>query len=202
MKQKLNQRSTTRRQDIFQYMFPEHYDYKLEPAFTFLQLQEPDFEPRYHRDYLVARKETRGGHPYYFPEGWYRHALKVVDKYPCDQVWLGMNNSRGEWAVTYHGTKSDAVRGIKDKGLLHSLVSKDTMKDEAKLQNPSIPDVKGLYVATHCEGGASDYTTPFKVQDSTDKTKNYRVVFQCGVQPGKFTVHKSPVTAGMAWRVS
>jgi hypothetical protein len=155
-------------------MFPEHYDYKLEPALAFLQLQESDFEPLYDRDYPVARKETRGGHPYYFPEGWYRHALKVVDKYPGDQVWLGMNNSRDEWAVAYHGTKSDAVRGIKDKG---------------------------LYVATHCERGASNYTIPFTVKDSTGKIKNYRVVFQCRVQPGKFTVHKSLVTAGMAWRV-
>ncbi len=56
-------------------------------------------------------------------------------------------------------------------------------------------------MATHCEGGASNYTKPFTVQDSTGKTKNYRVVFQCRVQPGKFTEHKSPVTVGMAWRV-
>ncbi len=48
------------------------------------------------------------------------------------------------------------------------------MKDETKLQNPSIPDVKGLYVTIQCEGGASNYTTPFTVKDSTDKIKTYQ----------------------------
>ncbi|CAF5021155.1 unnamed protein product, partial [Rotaria sp. Silwood1] len=145
--------------------------------------------------------ETRGGLPYYFPQGWYRHALKVIDKYPDDKAWLGMNNGPGEWAVAYHGTKADAVKDIKNKGLLHELVRVDLMKDEAKLQNPSIPDVKGLYVATHCERGAARYTHLFAVKDDSGETKNYRVVFQCRVQPGKFTVHSSPVNDGMAWRV-
>ncbi|CAF3800549.1 unnamed protein product [Rotaria sp. Silwood1] len=150
---------------------------------------------------LVEVEETRGGLPYYFPQGWYRHALKVIDKYPDDKAWLGMNNGPGEWAVAYHGTKADAVKDIKNKGLLHELVRVDLMKDEAKLQNPSIPDVKGLYVATHCERGAARYTHLFAVKDDSGETKNYRVVFQCRVQPGKFTVHSSPVNDGMAWRV-
>jgi hypothetical protein len=201
LKQELNHISPSQRQDIFQYLFPEHYDYKLEPALAFLQLQESDFEPRYNRDYPHAKVETRGGYPYYFPQGWYRHALKVIDKYPGDQVWLGMDNSPGEWAVAYHGTKSRGARGIVDQGLLHSFVSEDVCKNDAMQQYPWIPDVKGLYVATHCEGGASGYATSFKVKDSTGATKAYKVVFQCRVEPGKFTEHKSPVKVGMAWRV-
>jgi hypothetical protein len=201
LKQELNHISTSERQDIFQYLFPEHYDYKLEPALAFLQLQESDFEPRYNRDYPHAKVETRGGYPYYFPQGWYRHALKVTDKYQDGQVWLGMNNSPGEWAVAYHGTKSRGARGIVDQGLLHSFGSEDFCKNDAMKQYPWIPDVKGLYVATHCQGGASRYTESFKVKDSTGANRDYEVVFQCRVEPGKFTEHKRPVKVGMAWRV-
>jgi hypothetical protein len=201
LKQQLNKIPVQQRQDVFKYLFPEQYDYKLGPALSFLQLRLSDFDPRFNRDYPTAQEEKRGGLPYYFPQGWYRHALKVVDKYPGDQQWLGMNNAPGEWAVAYHGTKSPGVRGIVDKGLLHSFVTADAYKNEAKQQNPSIPDVKGLYVATHCEMGASGYTQPFAVTDSTGVTKQYRVVFQCRVQPGKFTTHTGPVQTGMAWRV-
>ncbi|CAF1046677.1 unnamed protein product [Rotaria sordida] len=201
LKQQLNKISIAQRPDIFQYLFPEEYDYKLEPALAFLQLQQSDFEVKYNRYYSHADEEIRGGYPYHFPQGWHRHALKVDDKYPNDKAWLGMNNSPGEWAVAYHGTISKAVKGIKDKGLLHSFVTTDAMKDEAKQQNPSIPDVKGLYVATHCEGGAANYTMPFEIKDNSGTSKDYRVVFQCRVQPGKFTVHASPVKVGRAWRV-
>jgi hypothetical protein len=103
----------------------------------------------------------------------YRHALKVIDKYPKDKVWLGMQDLPGEWAVAYHGTNSSAVRGIADGGLLRRFVTNDVCKKDAKKKYPSIPDVKGLYVATHCEGGASTYTEPFKEKDSTGATKNY-----------------------------
>ena len=67
-------------------------------------------------------------------------------------------------------------------------------------QNPRIP-VKGLYVATHCEGGASLYSSPFTVKDSTSTTAKYKVVFQCRVRPGSFPEDKKPVGVGMAWRV-
>ncbi|CAF0970132.1 unnamed protein product [Rotaria sordida] len=201
VKEKLNKISIVKRPDILKYLIPENYDYRIEPALALLQLQQSDFEPRYNRDYPYANEETRGGLPYYFPQGWYRHALKVIDKYPDDKAWLGMNNGPGEWAVAYHGTKASAVKGIKNEGLLHSLVSSDVMKLEAKQQNPSIPDVKGLYVAIHCERGAADYTKSFKIKDDSGTSKDYGVVFQCRVQPGKFTVHPSPVRVGMAWRV-
>jgi len=52
---------------------------------------------------------------------------------------------------------------------------------------------KGLYLATHCEGGASDFAKYFTVKDSICAIKRYQVVFQCRVQPEKFTEHKSSV---------
>ncbi|UJR18751.1 hypothetical protein I4U23_005657 [Adineta vaga] len=198
----LNDLSSKKRQDIFQYLFREHYTYKWQPVLSFLQLQQLDLDPRFNRDYPTAQQEQRGGRPYYFPQGWYRHALKVDNKYPEDKVWLGMNNSPGEWCVAYHGTKSGVVKNIATAGLKHQFVTADACKDEAKAQRPSIPDVKGLYVAAHCEGGASGYTgSGFNVSDSSGVVKKYKIVFQCRVQNDKFTEHKGPVSVGLALRV-
>ncbi|XP_036427392.1 uncharacterized protein LOC118808657 [Colossoma macropomum] len=52
---------------------------------------------------------TRGGEPYTRPCGWYRFALKVVNKYPDGNAWLGPGGWRnesaaGEWPVSYHAT--------------------------------------------------------------------------------------------------
>jgi hypothetical protein len=202
LKHALNHLSPKQQKDILQYLIPEKYDYKWEAALTFLQLQESDFDPRYNRDYPHAQEEKRGGRPYYFPQGWYRHALKVEGKYPNDRVWLGMNNSPGEWLVAYHGTKAGVVKNIIGTGLQHKFVTADACKAEAKIQRPTIPDVKGLYVATHCEGGASIYTgNGFKIEGPQGTIKTYHIVFQCRVENDKFTEHKEPVRVGLALRV-
>jgi hypothetical protein len=46
--------------------------------------------------------EMRGKKPYYPPLGWIGIGLKVIDKYE-NNIWIGMNNSEGEWCVAYHG---------------------------------------------------------------------------------------------------
>ncbi len=61
--------------------------------------------------------------------------------------------------------------------------------------------VKGLYMTTHCAGGASDFVKYFTVKDSICAIKRYQVVFQCRVQPEKFTEHKSAVRVVLTWRV-
>ncbi|CAF5101602.1 unnamed protein product, partial [Rotaria sp. Silwood1] len=166
-----------------------------------IELQESDLDSRYNRDYPDAQEEMRGGRPYYFPQGWYRHALKVDDKYSNDHVWLGMSNSPGEWSVAYHGTAAGAVKSIVKGGLKHDFVTTDACKDAAKLQRPSIPDVKGLYVATHCEGGAAEYASNFEIKDSSGTIREYQVVFQCRVENDQFTEHQGPVSIGLALRV-
>ena len=143
--------------------------------------------------------DKRGGLPYYLPIGWYRHALKVVDKYPDDKLWLGSNNVDGEWAVAFHGTTATAVKGIKEKGLLFTVV--DAMRSEAVEKGGANYDKPGLYVATHCNGGAHPrYTTTFDVNSSPGATETYRIVFQCRVKPGAYTIHRTPVNKGHAWR--
>lgn len=52
---------------------------------------------------------TRGGETYKRPRGWFRFALKVLDKYSDGSDWLGRGGWRSEsdpreWPVSYHGT--------------------------------------------------------------------------------------------------
>ncbi|UJR20441.1 hypothetical protein I4U23_023572 [Adineta vaga] len=201
LKSRLNDNSKKSQGGIREYIIDE-CEYEIEAALVTLQIQQKDLEPIYNRKYTYDHEEIRGGRPYYLPNGWYRHALRVIDKYPEDKLWLGMDNSPGEWAVAYHGTTCNAVRSIVDEGLLHRFFTRDAFKYEAKQQNPSIPDVNGIYVATHCEGGASLYAISFNVKESTGIEKTLQVVFQCRVEPGKFTEHENTkvVNVGNVWR--
>lgn len=203
LKQILSDPSVLNGTVVLCHVSPYTYNYEWKTVISHLQLQPSDFDPRFNRAYPNDDQETRGGRPYYFPKGWYRHALKVENKYPHDKLWLGMNNSPGEWCVAFHGTKGGVVRSIIDTGLQHKFVTADACKAEAEQKNPSIPKVKGLYVADHCEDGASLYTADFPVSDPSRPgvTKNYRIVFQCRVQNEKFTEHSGPVSVGLAYRV-
>ena len=48
--------------------------------------------------------QNRGNKPYNPPIGWIGIGLKVKNKYDKgNNEWIGMNNSKGEWCVAYHG---------------------------------------------------------------------------------------------------
>ncbi|CAF1312542.1 unnamed protein product [Didymodactylos carnosus] len=189
--------------NVLSYVIPDNYKYVLEPAVSHLQLQKSDFDPKYNMDYrnYHTEEDQRGNRPYYFPIGWYRHALNVKDKYPNDELWLGMKNSSGEWSVAYHGTRAEAVKDITREGLLNSKTRKDACKQEAINQVGSIAAGNGIYLATHCQGGADMYTTTFQVKNKNGREVRYKTVFQCRVQPDKFTEHDFPVCSGKALRV-
>lgn len=150
----------------------------------------------------VPEKDTRGGCTYYLPLGWYRHALKVLHKYGNDTTWIGRVNANGEWPVAFHGTRYDAVRGIVQDGLSPGTTKRDAMIDEAIAQIGEEAKQPGLYVATHCNDGSyPQYTTPFTVTTFPGKTERFSIVFQCRVEPGKYTTHTVPVKKGQAWRI-
>ncbi|CAF1636310.1 unnamed protein product, partial [Didymodactylos carnosus] len=121
-------------------------------------------------------------------------------KYPDNNIWLGQQNIDGEWPVAFHGTQSQAVSSITLKGLLPSFTKRDVKKNDAVLQAGTAVNRLGLYVATHCTGGADAYALPFKVSNG-DKSEEFRVMFQCRVKPGSFTSHTDPVRVGEAWRI-
>lgn len=78
------------------------------------------FAPRFDYDFTHSRDKSvcmRGNEPYIRPCGWYRIALKVLNKYPDGNSWLGTDGLRsysvaGEWPVSYHGTSAEGARGI------------------------------------------------------------------------------------------
>ncbi|CAF1013991.1 unnamed protein product [Adineta ricciae] len=184
-------------------VFPSTYEYEWTTALQALRLQISDLDPTYNFDYRpheIPSEDSRGGYTYYLPRGWYRHALRVKHKYEKDSHWLDNTNAKGEWPVAFHGTKDWAVSSIAKEGLKTTAVKTDAMRSEAIQQMGDEADRPGLYVATHCDGGASIYTEKFTVKPFPDQTETFRIVFQCRVKPEKYTVHTSPVNQGHAWR--
>jgi hypothetical protein len=190
---------------VLKHIQPGEYECTWMPVLSYLQLQPLDFDSQYNYDYTL--KDTpeqlpRGGLPYYLPKGWYRHALRVNSKYTDDPVWLGSSNSKGEWPVAFHGTCSSAVKSIANQGFMTDKVVRDAMLGEAIQQKGSVVDRPGLYVATHCNGGAHpQYTQEFTVEITPGKPETFQVVFQCRIRPGSYTEHKTPVREGHAWRI-
>ncbi|XP_072539358.1 uncharacterized protein [Salminus brasiliensis] len=73
-----------------------------------------DYDFRYGSDSTVL---SRGGESYTRPWGWYRFALRVLNKYPDGNAWLGSGgwrsqSSYGEWPVSFHGTSIEGASGI------------------------------------------------------------------------------------------
>ena len=81
--------------------------------------------------------ECRGGKPYDSPLGWIGIGLKVKDKYG-DNIWIGMDNSPGEWCVAYHGVasgqSSDNVKRVT------GIIAKTTFKKGRGQAHASCPD--------------------------------------------------------------
>ena len=145
---------------------------------TFFQLQSSDFAQQFNVDYTTSmpEKDQRGGLPYFLPIGWFRHALNVLDKYPNDQRWLGSTNAEGEWAVAFHGTHGGAVKGIREEGLLTT--KRDAMRVESVQKGGKNFDRPGLYVATHCNGGAHpDYTYRLLFHHQQARLTNFELSF-------------------------
>ena len=85
------------------------------------KLTKNQLDPRGNRTEGWGVGENRGGMPYDPPIGWNGIGLKVWDKY-SNNIWMGMNNSPGEWCVAYHGVgvgqTSDNVKKV--TGLIYS----------------------------------------------------------------------------------
>ncbi|KAK9976759.1 hypothetical protein ABG768_021962 [Culter alburnus] len=77
-------------------------------------------DPRFDYDFTDLTDDStcmRGNEPYKRPCGWKRIAIKVLDKYPDGNAWLGSDGWRsysvdGEWPVSYHGTGMNSAKAI------------------------------------------------------------------------------------------
>ena len=130
-------------------------------------------DPSYNYDFTNERDDgkvyIRGGEIYHRPYGWYRHAVKVLDKYE-DNTWLGERGTRtastaGEWPVSYHGTTKEAAEGIASEGF-------DEKCGRRHKYGPGIYSTPDLSIAER------DYAIPF-----TNNGKQYKIVFQNRVNP-------------------
>ena len=83
-------------------------------------LLDPSFDHDFTNECDDGKVYIRGGEVYKRPYGWYRYAIKVLDKYE-DNVWLGEKGIRtastaSEWPVSYHGTSKKGAEGIASEG--------------------------------------------------------------------------------------
>lgn len=162
-------------------MTPTEYVCIWKPTLVCLKLKASDLAPEHN-----------------MPIGWFRHTLRVVDKYEKDPAWVGQVNRDSEWAVAYRGTRAEAAIPIVKEGLKTSAVDHDAQKQKDQVANSP-----GVYVATNCQNSSYPrYTRGFSVPVSVGKSEEYSLVFQCRVRPGEFTTHKSsgPAQEGEAWR--
>eukprot|EP01062_Namystynia_karyoxenos_P029240 TRINITY_DN21_c0_g5_i1.p1 TRINITY_DN21_c0_g5~~TRINITY_DN21_c0_g5_i1.p1 ORF type:complete len:569 (+),score=175.72 TRINITY_DN21_c0_g5_i1:118-1707(+) len=81
-----------------------------------------DLDPKYNFDWTQnASTQQRGGMAYHQPQGYQGYAVKVLGKYDGgNDDWLMMDGRPGEWAVAFHGTKRDGLKGVAQSGwVLH-----------------------------------------------------------------------------------
>ncbi|XP_073707929.1 uncharacterized protein [Garra rufa] len=125
-----------------------------------------DYDFRYTSDNSIC---MRGNERYKRPCGWYRFALKVLNKYPDGNAWLGTDGWRcqsvaGEWPVSYHGTTVEGATGI--------------IKSHYRA-GPRKQYVRGIYL-TYDIDQASGYSREFT---SKKNGKKYRVLLQNRINP-------------------
>lgn len=99
--------------------------------------------------------------------------LKVLDKYPDGNKWLGTNNWRrksvpGEWPVSYHGTSVNGAKGI---------IQSSFRAGDRALYGRGIYSTPKLHIAE--EG---NHARTFQ-SEKTGKT--YRAVIQNRINPEK-----------------
>jgi hypothetical protein len=146
-------------------------------------IDEDDLDPEYDYDFSDKKddgtKYERGGYPYKRPYGWDRAALKVLNKYDKDNVWLGekgvrTGSSPGEWAISYHGTAAENIKPIAHGGY-------DPEKGTRHLLGKGIYSTPSPDVAAY--GANGTYAKTFKYNG-----KSYKMILQNRVNLQESTI--------------
>ena len=132
---------------------------------------DPDYDYNFTNESDDGKVYIRGGEVYHRPYGWYRFAMKVLDKYE-DNTWLGKGGTRtesttGEWPVSYHGTSREGAEGIATQGYD---VNRGTRFKYGR----------GIYSTPDLSHVESYYATEF-----SKNGREYKIVFQNRVNPAK-----------------
>jgi len=148
------------------------------------KLSSDIFEPEFDMEPInwPQGKNYRGKLPYNPPYDYFGCALKVRGSYDSgDDTWLGHINIDGEFAVAYHGIRSnlDAVKGIMNSYLKAG--ANQNCRNDDDMMHPGKKCGKGVYVTPDIKV-AEEYTEGFGV---FELNKTYRIVLQCRVNPKK-----------------
>ena len=148
------------------------------------KLSSDIFEPEFDMEPInwPQGKNYRGKLPYNPPYDYFGCALKVRGSYDSgDDTWLGHINIDGEFAVAYHGIRSnlDAVKGIMNSYLKAG--ANQYCRNDDDMMHPGKKCGKGVYVTPDIKV-AEEYTEGFGV---FELNKTYRIVLQCRVNPKK-----------------
>ncbi|XP_015259959.1 PREDICTED: uncharacterized protein LOC107104476 [Cyprinodon variegatus] len=141
------------------------------------------FHPQFDYDFTNIKDGDktflRGNEKYIRPCGWKRFALRVLDKYPDGNNWLGTGTNA--WPVSYHGHNMDGSLGI--------ILTRDGPPNDAPdfldacAASLLKPDTKGRGVySTSDIKMAEKYCKIFK---SKEDGKQYKVVLQNRINPEK-----------------
>ena len=144
--------------------------------------------------------ETRGGYPYYPPEGWTGYGLRVVDRFDKgNNVWLDYHNKKGEWAVAYHGIGyglrgSQLFMKIKDIGFenIKTGVMQEFQDSDDKFHKGEKVG-EGIYVTPKPEV-SDEYCGKFDYDG-----KKYKIAFMTRVMPDKI---RCPVDNENIWVIN
>ena len=126
--------------------------------------------------------EKRGGKPYDPPIGWKGIGLRVIDKYDNgNNTWIGMDNSKGEWCVAYHGVGRNKKNVQERTGLIvkggFNPGPNQVHKDHPDLNHPGRKVGEGVY-CTPSINVAELYSGVSQIYG-----KNYKTVLMVRVKP-------------------
>jgi len=84
---------------------------QINPFIKAANISEKMLAPEWNNDFTNQHgADIRGGYPYRQPTGWVGYGINVLGKYDNrDNSWLAMDKKPGEWAIAYHGVRSDPI---------------------------------------------------------------------------------------------
>jgi hypothetical protein len=141
----------------------------IHPSFLQMQIKPSTFAPRWNRDFRDVKNcpvgEKRAGYDYKPPRGWQRFGMNVAGKYAGGDAWLGYSNKPGEWALVYHGTFPQNVKGITESPL-HP--------------GPRDDHGRGIYCSPDPKVAEQYARGPLEVETNTGR-KKFKYMFMCRV---------------------
>jgi hypothetical protein len=123
----------------------------------------------------AGRTFQRGQERYTRPCGWYRKAIRVLDKYE-DGVWLG--TGKDGWPVAYHGTSTANASQILRNGLFAGGSNGIPCPNGAAFG-------PGIYLSPNPSySGGIRYSKPLQVDG-----RRYQIMYQVRVKSDAFKKH-------------